>query len=104
MFKEMMKEEGDHSEDMGGTKTLLNLKTAIKRERDKIGVIKQMITDAGNDGDEKTAEKLKTMLSEEEKHVEKLKEAFKEAEAEIKKKYENKEEYYCSYGVCVPKS
>jgi rubrerythrin len=104
LFKDMMAEEESHAEDTGGTKTLLNLRTAIRREQDKIEVIKGMLRDAEGDGDGKTAEKLRGMLAEEEGHVRMLEEALKEVEGAIKKNYKSKEEYYCSYGVCVPKS
>ncbi len=103
MFKEMMTEEEGHSDDIGGTKTLMNLRTALKREQDKVEVIRNMLTDAETEEDLKTAGKLRRMLSEEEAHVKMLEGALKDAEAEIKKKYKTKEEYYCSYGVCVPK-
>jgi len=104
MFKEMMAEEEGHAEHTGGTKTLLNLKTALRREQDKLQVIKNMINDAEASDDEDTANKLNRMLVEEELHVRKLQDALKDVEAEIKKNYKSKEEYYCSYGVCVPKS
>lgn len=102
MFKEMMSEEQGHADDIGGDKTLMNIKTALQREKDKVEVIKSMIADAADDQD--TAKKLNHMLVEEELHVKKLEEALKETETEIKKKYKTKEEYYCSYGLCVPKS
>ncbi len=104
LFKDMMAEEEGHTEHTGGAKTLLNLKTAIKREQDKVQVIKGMIHDAEASGDEETVKKLNRMLVEEELHVRKLQDALREVEGEIKKKYKSKEEYYCSYGVCVPKS
>lgn len=103
LFKDMMSEEEEHKDDMGGTKTLMNLKTAIKREKDKLGVIRTMISDAEASDDGETAKMLKGTLADEESHVSKLEEALKEAETVINKRFKNKEEYYCTYGVCVPK-
>lgn len=104
LFKEMMDDDGGHAKDIGGTKTLMNIKTAIRREKDKVGVIKTMIADAQSSDDEDTVKRLSKMLVEEELHIKKLTDAMKEVETEINKSFKNKEEYYCTYGVCVPKS
>ncbi|MBN1896663.1 MAG: rubrerythrin family protein [Candidatus Aenigmarchaeota archaeon] len=103
LFKDIMAEEENHNDEMGGTKTLMNLRTAIKREKDKTEVIKKMITDSEASDDDENTERLSRMLVEEELHIKKLEEALKEVDTEIKKNYKSSEEYYCTYGVCVPK-
>lgn len=110
VFREILQEEKGHADKLADTNnTMMNIRTAIHREKDKIDSIESVMDAAYREKNSGVVAKLKDMLAEEKGHVEKLSDTLAELENEIKemKKEKNekpeKQENYCTYGVCVPK-
>ncbi len=110
IFRDIMREEEGHSGELPESRTVNNLKTSIGREKEKLGILRSMISDAQKDGDTVMEEKLKAMFVQEEGHVRKLTEAVSELETRMddvsKKKASKSEESsrVCKMGKCVEKS
>jgi rubrerythrin len=109
VFREILKEEKDHTKEMADTNnTMMNLRTAMQREKDKVDTIKSIMKAADNEKDIKTVSKLKDMLIEELGHISKLEKALDSIEKEIAEMRRKKEKQtgngkkFCTWGVCGP--
>ena len=114
VFREILEEEKEHEKKLKeSNETLMNLRTSIQREKDKVNMIKDILDEAYREKDTKVVSSLRGMISEEQGHVEKLEEAAQELDKkqqqmkeQMKKdaaKKAGEKEKYCSYGVCVVK-
>ncbi len=108
VFRDILQDEKGHADELAEkSSTVTNLKTAIQREKDKIGTIKSVMAEAEKENDSSVTARLSSMLAEEQGHVEKLGKALDELEKDIARmksgRKEEENEEFCTYGVCVPK-
>ena len=106
VFREILHEEKKHDDTLSRTKdTLVNIRTAMKREVDKIDIINSIIEDADKEKDSALISRLRMMANEEKTHVERLDEALqaleKDMEAHEKDAGKEDTEQICIFNVCT---
>ncbi len=109
VFKEILKEEHGHSQELPRSETLTNLKTSIMREKQKIQIMQSMMDESRKDGDFVMVDKLKGMIADEQGHVDMLSKAAAELEDRMdreapKKDSRAEKEMVCSFGRCTEKT
>jgi bacterioferritin (cytochrome b1) len=110
VFRDILQDEKSHADELEQkNNTMMNLRTSIKGELNKMDTIKSVMDQAEKEKDTNVVDKLKAMLDEEQGHVEKLSKALEGLEEEMgqmkkaKKGMGEKPRELCTYGVCVPK-
>jgi rubrerythrin len=84
VFKKILEDEKEHEKELRQeNETMINLKTSIQRERDKIKVMDDIVDQALREKDTKTAIRVKEMIVEEHGHVKMLQAAVSELESGI---------------------
>jgi rubrerythrin len=104
IFRDILREETGHTEELPAPSTAANLRTSIGREKEKIGILRRMMEDAKAEGDFAFAERVKRMIAEEEGHVMKLSDAVDELQERMRAavpKATKEEETFCEFGTCV---
>lgn len=113
VFKKILEEEKEHEKRLKkSNETMMNLRTSVQREKDKIKIMEDIIDEAYREKDTKIVSKLKGMVGEEQGHVTMLEAALTELEKKqekmngmMKKDSEKRagdHDEHCNYGVCVP--
>ncbi len=110
VFRDILQDEKSHEDELAQKyNKMMNLRTSIKGEFNKIETIKSVMDQAEKEKNSRVVAKLRAMLDEEQGHVEKLSKALEGLEEEMrqmkkaKKEMEEEPRELCTYGVCVPK-
>lgn len=106
VFKGILMEEAGHAMQLPRSQTAANLRTSVGREREKIEILKVMLSDARDEGDFALAGRLSRMVMEEEGHVRRLSDAIKllESSPAPAPRATREEENFCEFGTCSPAS
>ena len=112
VFKKILEEEKEHEKELNeGNETMMNLRTSIQREKDKIKIMNDIIDEAYREKDTKAVTKIKGMVGEEKVsmleavlgELEKKQVQEKERMKKDAEKKDGESGELCNRGVCVPR-